>query len=341
MTADLSRREFLRRSALVAGVGAVLPFAFVRDANANGDLALRRYLQRQIDIIKTPGIAAAVVRGNQVVWSAGAGWADIERGMPTTRDTVFQLASVSETVTCAGIMTLVEDGVLDLDADVNRYLPFGEVQVPAVPGVPITMRALLTHTFGDPRPVADLGHADLRPDAVFPRRLADPHGAFCHSYFSVDGSEYRPHQNFFQREPGAVVNTYSNLAVALAGDVAESAGGVDFDALCRTRILAPLDMSDSGYRLADIHTADIAMPYSDKGTFKPIYQYGYPDYPDGALRDECPVRPRTLARGVHERRLIPGRPRARRGHRARDPPEPDPRPRLVAPRLDLVPGANL
>ena len=282
MTPALSRREFLQRSALVAGAGVIAPFSFVRDARATDDQALQRYLRRQVDIVKTPGIAAAVVRGDRVVWSAGAGWADIERGIRTSPDTVFQLASVSKTVTCAGIMTLVEDGVLDLDADINRYIPF-EVHVPAAPDVPITVRTLLTHTSAIRDRWQIWGTPTSDPTLYFHGDSPIPLGAFCRSYFSVDGSEYRPLQNFFQREPGTVY-TYSNLAVALAGYVAESASGTDFDALCKERILAPLGMSDSGYRLVDIHTTDLAMPYSDKGAFRPIYQYGYPDYPDGALR---------------------------------------------------------
>ena len=282
MTADLSRRAFLQRSALVAGAGVVAPFSFIRDARATDDLALQRYLERQVDIVKTPGIAAAVVRGDQVVWSAGAGWADIERSIPTSRDTVFQLASVSKTVTCAGIMTLVEDGVLDLDADINRYLPF-DVHVPAAPDVQITMRTLLTHTSAIRDRWQIWGTPTSDPTLYFHGDSPISLGDFCRSYFTVDGSEYRPKQNFFAHAPGAVY-TYSNLAVALAGYVAEWVSGTDFNTLCKQRILAPLGMSDSGYRLADIHTTDLAMPYSDKGAFRPIYQYGYPDYPDGALR---------------------------------------------------------
>ena len=216
------------------------------------------------------------------MWSAGAGWADIERGIPTSRDTVFQLASVSKTVTCAGIMTLVEDGVLDLDADINRYLPF-DVHVPAAPDVQITMRTLLTHTSAIRDRWQIWGTPTSDPTLYFHGDSPISLGDFCRSYFTVDGSEYRPKQNFFARAPGAVY-TYSNLAVALAGYVAEWVSGTDFNTLCKQRILAPLGMSDSGYRLADIHTTDLAMPYSDKGAFRPIYQYGYPDYPDGALR---------------------------------------------------------
>ena len=283
MTADLSRREFLRRSALVAGVGAVSPFAFVRDANANGDLALRRYLQRQIDIIKTPGIAAAVVRGNQVVWSAGAGWADIERGIPTTRDTVFQLASVSKTVTCAGIMTLVEDGVLDLDADVNRYLPF-KVQVPAVPGVPITMRALLTHTSAIRDRWQDLGHADLRPDAVFPRRLADPTGRVLPLVLlgrrqriptTSELLPTRARRRVHLLEPGGGprrlrrrVGGRGRLRRLVQRTHPRSAGHVGF------RL--------TGWRTSTRPTSPCRT--ATRGRSIPIYQYGYPDYPDGALR---------------------------------------------------------
>jgi CubicO group peptidase (beta-lactamase class C family) len=55
------------------------------------------------------------------------------------------LASISKTITCAGIMALVEDGRLDLDTDVNEYLPF-EVHVPKTPDVRSRCGMLLTHT---------------------------------------------------------------------------------------------------------------------------------------------------------------------------------------------------
>ena len=311
MTPALSRREFLQRSALVAGAGVIAPFSFFRDARATDDQALRRYLRRQVDIVKTPGIAVAVVRGNQVVWSDGAGWADIEVGIRTTPDTVFQLASVSKTVTCAGVMALVEDGVLDLDADINRYLPF-EVQVPAALDVPITMRTLLTHTSAIRDRWQIWGTPTSDPTLYFHGDSPIPLGDFCRSYFAVDGSEYRPKQNFFQREPGTAY-TYSNLAVALAGYVAESARGIDFDALCKERIFASLGMSDSGYRLADIHTTDLAMPYSDNGAFD------LPVRLSRLSRRRAPNErraPRAVARGLHEWRLVPGRSCARRSHGA-------------------------
>jgi CubicO group peptidase (beta-lactamase class C family) len=111
-------------------------------------------------------------------------------------------------------------------------------------------------------------------------------GAFQRSYLTPGGREYVEDKNFYSRPPGTRY-AYSNIAVALAGYVAEAASGTDFDALCRGRILEPLDMRDSGFRLADITTRNLAMPYRANvrtGTFRPYFQYGYPDYPDGALR---------------------------------------------------------
>jgi CubicO group peptidase (beta-lactamase class C family) len=186
-------------------------------------------------------------------------------------------------VTCAGIMVLVQDGALDLDTDINKYLPF-EVHIPKTPNVPITMRMLLTHTSAIRDRDNVWGTPWSTPSLYFHGDSPISLGSFCRSYFAPDGSRYERNGNFYERAPGTRY-AYSNLAVALAGFVAESVSGTDFDAWCRRRILRPLGMTDSGYRLADIHASNIAMPYtaSPRG-FEPIFQYGYPDYPDGALR---------------------------------------------------------
>jgi CubicO group peptidase (beta-lactamase class C family) len=286
-----TRRELLRRSALATAVGAIAPFSFVRDARAR-DAEIRRHMLRALREANTPGIGVSVVKGNEVVWSGGVGWADIEADIETGRGTVFQLASVSKTVTAAGIMTVVEDGEIDLDTDVNDYLPF-EVRIPAAPNAPITMRQLLTHTSAIRDRWSVWGTPSSDPTLYFHGDSPISLGDFCRSYFEEGGDEYRT-SNFFERRPGRRY-AYSNLAVALAGYVAEVASGVDFNELCKQRILLPLGMGNSGFRLADISTTNLAMPYHidrDNGGFAPYFHYGYPDYPDGALRTSA----RHLAR---------------------------------------------
>lgn len=280
----ISRREFLARTALVAGVGAIAPFSFVPSATA-GTAELQRFIRDKMRQAHTPGLSVAVVRGGKIVWAAGAGWANRERGVRVTPETVFMLASVSKTVTCAGIMALVEDGVIDLDADINEYLPF-EVHVPAAPKARVTMRMLLTHTSALRDRYNVWGSPYSKKTLYFHGDSPISLGDFVKSYFVPGGSRYIEGENFYNRRPGEDYS-YSNLAVALAGYVAEAASGTDFNALCKRRILHPLGMTDSGFRRADITTPNLAMPYHiDRETrrFVPYFQYGYPDYPDGALR---------------------------------------------------------
>jgi CubicO group peptidase (beta-lactamase class C family) len=277
-----SRREFLSNAALAAAAGVVGPAVLARPASARAD-SLHRFLERKLAEAQTPGIAVAVVRDDDVVFADAAGWADRERRIRTTPDTAFQVASVSKTVTCAGIMVLVEDGAIDLDADVNTYLPF-EVRVPHAPGVPVTMRMLLTHTSALRDRASVWGTPWSRPTLYFHGDSPIPLGRFLRSYFVPGGKLYDADRNFYQRAPGARYS-YSNLAVALAGLVAESVSGVDFDEWCIRRVLRPLGMTGSGFRLADVGPAEVAMPYRHgPHGVKPIFQYGYPDYPDGALR---------------------------------------------------------
>jgi CubicO group peptidase (beta-lactamase class C family) len=279
----LNRREFVSRAAIV-GATSIAPFSFVRSATAR-NRQIEGFVKRKFRDANIPGLAVAVIRGEQVVWSTGLGWANIDRGIRVTPDTVFMLASVSKTVTCAGIMALVEDGRLDLHADINDYLPF-EVHIPAAPKARITMRHLLTHTSSIRDRYWVWGTPYSKPTLYFHGDSPMSLGHFMRSYYVPGKPEYHQKQNFYERRPGAAYS-YSNLAVALAGYVAESITGADFDEWCRRRILHPLGMTDSGFRLADISTRNLAMPYRYNAvteTFHPFFQYGYPDYPDGALR---------------------------------------------------------
>ena len=76
-----------------------------------------------IDGGAAPGAAAAVAVGGRVVWSEGFGVSDIEAGTPATPGTRFGVGSISKALTFAAALTLADEGTLDLDAPVERYLP--------------------------------------------------------------------------------------------------------------------------------------------------------------------------------------------------------------------------
>lgn len=103
------------------------------------------FVQSQITDAKLAGVSVAVVRGNTVLMSAGYGTANFESGKQISADTPFLIASVSKVVTAVSAMRLVDSGQLDLDRNINDYLPFN-VANPNHPNTPISARMLMTHS---------------------------------------------------------------------------------------------------------------------------------------------------------------------------------------------------
>ncbi|MCA8973107.1 MAG: serine hydrolase [Planctomycetes bacterium] len=96
-----------------------------------------------------PSIAVAVLEAGEVVWAEGFGMIDLETRRPASADSIYRLASISKTFTATAIMQLVERGLVDLDAPINRYL---DVPLRAYRGTAdqVTVRRLANHTGGLP-----------------------------------------------------------------------------------------------------------------------------------------------------------------------------------------------
>lgn len=94
-----------------------------------------------------PGMAVAVVRGEELIYAAGFGVADIGSGRTVTPDTLFYVASTTKSFTGTAAALLAHRGALDLDAPISRYLPSLRLQEPLSPDA-ITVRDLLTMTHG-------------------------------------------------------------------------------------------------------------------------------------------------------------------------------------------------
>src|ERR1700691_4451042 len=92
------------------------------------------------------GAVVAVVKDGQILTERGYGYSDVAKRAPVDpKLTLFRPGSVSKLVTWTAVMQLVEQGKIDLDADVNQYLDF---KIPARDGKPVTMRNIMTHTAG-------------------------------------------------------------------------------------------------------------------------------------------------------------------------------------------------
>ena len=109
--------------------------------------ALKADIPEIIRIIGTPGLNLAIARRGQVIYEDGFGFADLERKIPMTAETVTHSGSMGKTYTATAVMQMVERGILGLDEPVNRYLPGWKI-VNLLGGREVTVRDLLTHRSG-------------------------------------------------------------------------------------------------------------------------------------------------------------------------------------------------
>src|SRR5262249_34926459 len=97
-----------------------------------------------------PSISIAVVKGGEIVWEEGFGWADVEKRVRATPHTAYMLASVSKPITATIIMLLVERQLVDLDRPVNDYLGEHKIGARMADDSRVTVRQILQHTSGLP-----------------------------------------------------------------------------------------------------------------------------------------------------------------------------------------------
>lgn len=215
---------------------------------AAGEPRLRGYVDGMMSALvasgEIPGATVLIVQNGAVALKAGYGFADIRNRIPVDPDrTRFRVASISKLFTATAIMQLVEQGKLDLNADVNTYL--GGFKIPATYAEPVTLANILTHTGGfDDRylgiaaplsqPVEPLGSYLARS---MPPRVLPPGKTFA----------------------------YSNHAFGLAGHIVESVSGQEFGAYVQANIFAPLGMSSSTFGVPYPVPQDIAVPYFPGG----------------------------------------------------------------------------
>jgi CubicO group peptidase (beta-lactamase class C family) len=210
-------------------------------------------------------VPAATVRvafdARQIGASAATGFADRATARPVTADDPVRIASLSKFVVALGVMRMVEANTLGLDQDVSGYLGWA-LRNPSYPGVPITLRMLLSHT------------SSLRDDAdyVIPlgqtirARLADPR--------AWDGG-HRPGSWF----------RYTNLNFPVVASVMESASGARFDALMARLVFAPLklDACFNWTTCSDAKVARAVVLYATDGSVRRDNLAG--------KRPSCPVTP--------------------------------------------------
>ncbi len=227
---------------------------------------------------KLMGMAVASVKDDELIFSKGYGFANKETNTPATDESVFLIASISKTITGVATMQLVEDGLIDLDANINTYLPFA-VTNPNSPSKPITCRMLMTHTSG----ITDTYYNSIAEQNFYTVGGQDSPislDAFCRGFFTQGGSYYNT--TTYANTSAGTSYSYTNLGIALLGYIVEKVSGKLFYQYTNEEIFTPLGMTKTSWRLQDFQPSQLAMTYN--ATNVPFGLYTFADYPNGALR---------------------------------------------------------
>ena len=201
------------------------------------------------------GATVAVVKDGQLFYAKGYGYSDVDkRSQVDPERTLFRIGSTSKLFTWTAVMQLVEQGKLDLDTDVNRYIDF---KIPATYAQPITLRHIMTHTPGFEEDGRDLITKDS-------------------STLVPLGTWLATHIPGRVRPPGTFAS-YSNYATALAGYVVQRVSGVPFDDYIERNILVPLGMTHTTTRqpLPAMLRADMSDGYNWEGGHYAPEKYEY------------------------------------------------------------------
>ena len=188
------------------------------------------------------GAVVVVVKDGAVLFEKGYGYSDIAARSPVDPDrTLFRVGSTSKLFTWTAVMQLVEQGKIELDADVNRYLDF---KIPPRDGKPVTMRNIMTHTAGFEETLKSLIETD-------PSRLLT---------LQAIVKRWTPERIF----PAGSTPAYSNYAAALAGYIVARVSGESFEDYIDRHIFAPLGMEHSSFQqpLPKALQADMSKGYA-------------------------------------------------------------------------------
>jgi CubicO group peptidase (beta-lactamase class C family) len=217
-----------------------------------------------------PGVTVSVVKDGEVVLLKGYGLANVEQQLAVDPATsLFRIGSITKTFTGLAVMQLVEQGKLDLDADVNMYLT--AFKIPDTFPQPITLGALISHR---------AGFEDAALGILFQQQ---PEKLESLEDFLRNHIPARVH-------PPGLVSTYTNYGIALAGYIVQVVSGQDYADYIEEHIFRPLQMNHSTVR----EPLGADNPKSISAELEALLATGYTKGPDGQPK----AQPVDLVGGV-------------------------------------------
>lgn len=245
----------------------LLPFPSIASASENLDAKpltvdnIEEFADQYFENIEEmhiPGAVIIVFKDGEIWFEKGYGYSNLETGaLVDPKGSLFRIGSISKLFTATAIMQLVEDGLVDLEQDVNHY--FTDFQIESAGFAPIQVKHLLTHTSG------------------FDERVF---GMAIENYEDmIDLKEYlKANEPKRVRAPGQYIQ-YSNYGMGLLGLVIEEVTGLSYETYIKEHILLPLEMTNTHVVMNSETLEDLVREYSySNGEYieLPLYDFGYP-----------------------------------------------------------------
>lgn len=213
-----------------------------------------------------PSISACVIKNNDIVWKQSYGYSNKENNIKATDETIYHIASISKLFIATAVMQLEETGSLDIDQDINNFIPVS-IRNPYFPEVPITARMLLTHTSGIAWPQVYYEALGLwehfGPDQA-------PYPSEWVPQFLIPGGIYYNQNSWKNNRPGSF-ELYSNIGSNILAYLVEQISGQNFRDYCMDHIFIPLNMQNTSYNYADLDLDKIALLYNDNNSIEAFF----------------------------------------------------------------------
>jgi CubicO group peptidase (beta-lactamase class C family) len=194
---------------------------------------------------KLPSMVVGVVKGDAIVFSRGYGSVDGKGGSPATPDTIYSICSISKLFTSIALMQLVEQAKVGLDDDIAKYIPEFTLKQTDDSSGPVTLRAILMHAAGLPRET--INDTWTGPEYPFPTRAEMLAGL--------------AQQQMFDRTLNR--NQYSNLGIALLGEVVARVSGQPYERYVTDRVIKPLGLDRTSPSVNDaLRGTEMAVGFS-------------------------------------------------------------------------------
>jgi len=264
-------------------------------------LEFEKSAQEIIDDNMLAGFSVAVFDKDSIYYSKGFGKSRIKNEIKYKKDTRQIVASISKTIIAISIMKAQELGLINLDDDINKHLPFKIIN-PYFPDEIITIRQLTNHT-------SSIKYSELiSGDYAFSKPELSLR-EFCENYLSQEGEWYK-NENFHQTKPGLQYD-YSNIAATLVAYIIENESGISYREFTEKYIFSPMNLkstnwfikSQDGNNTAELYELNFSEGRFDNVESKPIGIYPVRDLTTN-IYDLCKIGQMVLNNGTFRNKEI-------------------------------------